>query len=164
MRGLTMSKHHHENLTGEAPGSHRNQMILMVIFFAVWIIDSFVLRITTFLWSFTYFWVFLGIGGIILVAAIYFMNASHKDLFDVQVDGLATTGVFARVRHPMYLGTHLFYLGLAIVTFSLASIVLWAVIFVFYNSLADYEESKLEERFGKEFLQYKSSVKKWIPI
>ena len=159
-----MSKHHHENLTGEAPGSHRNQMILMVIFFAVWIIDSFVLRITTFLWNFTYFWIFLGIGGIILVAAIYFMNASHKDLFDAKVEGLTTTGVFARVRHPMYLGTHLFYLGLAISTFSLASIVLWVIIFAFYDSLANYEEGKLEERFGKEFLEYRNSVRKWIPI
>jgi protein-S-isoprenylcysteine O-methyltransferase Ste14 len=158
-----MSEHSHEHLTGEKPGSHQNQMILMVAFFVVWIIDSFVLRLTTFLWSFTYFWVFLGFGGILIIVAIYFMNTSHKDLFDAKVDGLATTGVFARVRHPMYLGTHLFYLGLAIATFSLASIVLWVIIFAFYDSLANYEENKLEERFGKEFLEYKNSVRKWIP-
>jgi protein-S-isoprenylcysteine O-methyltransferase Ste14 len=153
----------HENLTGEKPGGHRNQMVLMVIFFIVWILDSFVLRLTTFLWSFTYFWVFIGFGGVLIILAVYFINASHKDLFDMKVDELATTGVFAHVRHPMYLGSHLFLLGLAISTFSLVSIVLWVIAFAFYDSLANYEEDKLEERFGEKFLEYKNSVRKWIP-
>ncbi len=158
-----MSEYIHENLTGEKPGGHRNQMILMAIFFIVWIIDSFVLHFTTFLWSFTFFWIFIGFGGILIIAAIYFIDASHKDLLGMKVDELATTGVFARVRHPMYLGSHLFLLGLAISTFSLASIVLWVIAFAFYDSLANYEENKLEERFGEEFLEYRNNVRKWIP-
>lgn len=159
-----MSKHRHEHLSGERPESHRDQTILMVAFFAIWIIDSFLLRITTFLWIMDYFWVYLGLGAVFLMIAVYFMNASHKDLFDARVEGLATIGVFGRVRHPMYLGTHLFYLGLALVTFSLASIVMWGIIFAFYNMLANYEERLLEERFGDEFLKYKSDVRKWIPL
>jgi protein-S-isoprenylcysteine O-methyltransferase Ste14 len=150
-------------LTGEKPESHRNQTVLMVAFFVVWVVDSFVLRVTTFLWSFTYFWVFLGVGAVVLVVSVYFMNASHKDLFDTQEEGLATKGVFGRVRHPMYLGTHLFYLGLAIITFSIISIILWMIIFAFYNTLANYEEIKLEERFGNQFLEYRKNVRKWIP-
>jgi protein-S-isoprenylcysteine O-methyltransferase Ste14 len=159
-----MSKHRHEHLTGEKPGSHRNQMIMMFTFFIVWIVDSFLLRITTFLWSLTFFWVYIVIGAVVIVVAAYFMDASHKDLFDTQVEGLATTGVFGSVRHPMYLGTHLVYLGLAIATFSLASIVMWVIILAFYNTLANYEEKKLEERFGEEYLEYKKNVRKWIPV
>jgi protein-S-isoprenylcysteine O-methyltransferase Ste14 len=159
-----MSKHKHAHLTGEKPYSHRNQMIMMVVFLIVWAIDSFLLRITTFLWSWTYFWVFAGVGAIIIVVSVYFMNASHKDLFDTEEEGLATSGVFGRVRHPMYLGTHLFYLGLAVITFSLASIVVWVVAFAFYNDLANYEEMRLEERFGEEFHQYQKNVRKWIPL
>ncbi len=136
----------------------------MVAFFIVWIVDSFLLRVTTILWSFSYFWVFLGAGAVVIVVSVYFMNASHKDLFDTQVEGLATSGVFGRVRHPMYLGTHLFYLGLAIITFSIVSIVMWVIIFAFYNTLANYEEKKLEERFGEAFLEYKKKVRKWVPV
>ena len=33
-----------------------------------------------------------------------------------------------------------------------------------YNTLADYEENLLEERFGDEYLEYKKNVRKWIPI
>jgi len=159
-----MTGHKHEHLTGEKPGSHRNQTIMMVVFFIVWIVDSFLLRATTFLWSFSYFWVFLGIGAVVIIVAAYFMNASHKDLFDTKVEGLATKGVFSRVRHPMYLGTHLVYLGLAITTFSLVSLGMWMIIFAFYNTLANFEEMKLEERFGDGFLEYKRTVRKWIPV
>ena len=159
-----MSGYRHEHLTGEKPGSHRNQMTMMVAFLIVWIVDSFILRITTFLWSLTFFWVYIVIGAVVIVVAAYFMNVSHKDLFDAHVEGLATTGVFGRVRHPMYLGTHLFYLGLAIASLSLASIVMWVIIFAFYNTLANYEERKLEERFGDEYLEYKKNVRKWIPV
>jgi protein-S-isoprenylcysteine O-methyltransferase Ste14 len=139
-------------------------MIMLVLFLIVWILDSFLLRITTFLWSFTYLWLYAGVGAVIIIMAAYFMNSSHKDLFDTHQGGLATSGVFGHVRHPMYLGTHLFYLGLAVVTLSLASIVIWMVAFVFYNTLANYEEMKLEERFGDEFHQYKKNVRKWIPL
>ncbi len=159
-----MPEYKHEHLTGEMPGSHRNQMILMIVFFGVWIVDSFVFRVTTFLWSFDYWWLFVVTGAVIIVLAAYLMDTSHKDLFDAHVQGLATTGVFGHVRHPMYLGTHLFYLGLAVVTFSLVSIVMWVIIFAFYNMLANYEERQLEERFGSQFLEYKRNVRKWIPI
>ena len=159
-----MSEYRHAHLAGEKPGSHRNQMIMLIVFLIVWVADSFILRITTFLWSWTYFWVFAGVGALIIIIAAYFMNASHKDLFDTHEEGLATSGVFGRVRHPMYLGTHLFYLGLAVVTISLVSIVVWMVAFVFYNDLANYEEMKLEERFRDEFLQYKKNVRKWLPL
>ncbi|MFW9806547.1 MAG: methyltransferase family protein [Candidatus Thorarchaeota archaeon] len=159
-----MSEHIHENLTGEKPSGHRNMMIIMVVFLIVWAVDSFLLRITTFLWSWTYFWVFAGVGGVIIIVAAYFINASHKDLLNTQADELATSGVFSRVRHPMYLGSHLVYLGLAVITFSLASIVVWIVAFAVYNDLANYEEIRLEERFGEEYHQYQKNVRKWIPF
>jgi protein-S-isoprenylcysteine O-methyltransferase Ste14 len=159
-----MPKYNHDHLTGEMPGSHNNQTILMIVFFAVWILDSFVFRFTTFLSSPILLWLHVPLGVIILGVSIYFMNASHKDLFDAHVEGLATEGVYGRVRHPMYLGTFLFYLGLSVATLSLASLAVWIITVAFYNTLANYEEKKLEERFGGEFQDYKKEVRKWIPV
>jgi protein-S-isoprenylcysteine O-methyltransferase Ste14 len=159
-----MNNHKHEHLAGEKPGSHQNQTILMVVFFIVWIADSFLLRLTTFLFSWSYVWLNVILGLVVLGISIYFMDASHKDLFDTEEQGLATEGVFARVRNPMYLGTVLFYLGLIVFTASLAALVMWLVACVYYNMLADYEEMKLQEKFGNKFLEYKKSVRKWVPI
>jgi protein-S-isoprenylcysteine O-methyltransferase Ste14 len=159
-----MNDHKHEHLAGERPGSHTNQMILMIVFFGVWIIDSFFLRLTTFLFNWSYVWLNVVLGMVVLGISIYFMNASHKDLFDTEDKGLATKGVFARVRNPMYLGTVLFYLGLIVFTISLAAFTVWLVTCVYYNILANYEEMKLQEKFGEEFVEYKKSVRKWIPL
>ncbi|TFH05548.1 MAG: isoprenylcysteine carboxylmethyltransferase family protein, partial [Candidatus Thorarchaeota archaeon] len=157
-----MSEHGHEHLTGEKPASHTNQMILMIVFFAVWVIDSFLLRVTTFLFDLNLIWIYIISGIVILAISVYSMDRSHKDLFDTRVEGIASVGVYGRVRHPMYLGTFLFYLGLAVATFSLAAIGVWIVAVVYYNSLANYEENLLEERFGTEYLEYKKNVRKWI--
>ncbi len=111
-----------------------------------------------------FFGVFIGLRTVVIVVAAYFMNAVHRDQFDAHVEDLATTGIFERVRHPMYLGIHLFYLGIAIAAFSQASVGVWLIIFTFNNARANYEKKKLEERFGGEFLKYKRNLKKWISI
>lgn len=159
-----MNKHKHEHLAGEKPRSHQNQTILMVVFFVVWIVDSFLLHLTTFLFGTFLIWLHIIPAIVILGIAVYFMDASHKDLFDTETEGLATKGVFARVRNPMYLGTVLFYAGLTLMTLSLATVVVLLVIYVYYNMLANYEEKKLHERFGDSFLEYKKTVRKWIPF
>jgi len=159
-----MNEHKHEHLAGERPGSHTNQTILMIVFFAVWIVDSFLLRFTTFLFGTFSIWLNIIPAVVILALAVYFMDASHKDLFDTQTEGLATGGVFGRVRNPMYLGTVLFYFGLTLATLSLATVGVLVIICAYYNMLANYEEKKLFEKFGDAFLDYKKTVRKWIPV
>ena len=159
-----MKKHDHEHLAGEKPGCHVNQAILMVAFFVVWTVDSFFLRFTTFLFVLSLIWLNVILGMIVLAISVYYLNASHRDLFHTEDWSLKTKGVFARVRNPMYLGIILFYLGLIILTLSLATLVVWIAICLYYDRLADYEETKLQEKFGEEFLAYKKSVRKWIPF
>ena len=139
-------------------------MLLAVLFLIVWIVDSFLLRLTTFLFNMTTMWISVPLGIVIFLLSLYFMNASHHDIFDSKAEGVVTEGVYRRVRHPMYLGTFLVYLGLAIITLSLASILVWAIAAAYYNSLAVYEENLLIDRFGDEYREYKKNVRRWIPV
>ena len=150
-----MNDHRHEHLTGEMPRSHDIQTVFMIVFFGIWLIDSFLLRLTTPQFALPASLLPVLPSLAVLGVATYFMKASHRDLFDTQTEGLATGGVFRRVRHPMYLGTVLFYLGLAIATLSVASIAFCLIIFAFYNALANYEERLLDERFGEEYSMYR---------
>jgi hypothetical protein len=70
---------------------------------------------------------------------------------------------FRYVRHPLYLGCILFYLGLALGMFSLFSLVLWVAICICYNYLASYEEKLLEARFGESYRSYREKTGKWLP-
>ena len=159
-----MKKHDHDHLAGEKPGNHMIQALLMVVFLLVWVVDSFFLRVTTILSALSPMWLNVALCIGVLSISAYYLNASDRDLFHTEDWGLKTKGVFSQVRNPMYLGIALFYLSLIILTLSLAALLVWLIICVYYDRLANYEEARLQEEFGEEFLQYKKSVRKWIPV
>lgn len=75
-----------------------------------------------------------------------------------QIEGLVTTGVFSKMRHPMYLSLILVYLGLPIA---------WGVVWMLLPSLffsaltvliAIKEEEFLLRRFGHQYEQYIQEV------
>jgi len=80
-----------------------------------------------------------------------------------QSSTLVIDGAYRICRHPMYLGFVLILFGITVL---LGSISPYIVIIVFVI-LLEYlfikeEEMMLDEQFQKEWLQYKSKVRKWI--
>ena len=72
-------------------------------------------------------------------------------------------GAFGRVRHPIYLGSIVIYLGFVVSTMSVLTAVIWIVIISFYHFLARYEEKLLLEKFGQDYEQYMNEIPMWIP-
>ncbi len=84
---------------------------------------------------------------------LYFNESSH----------LITDGIFSKSRNPMYIGMFLFLLGTAVCFMNLFSLItpfifLTAVNLIFIQK----EEKMMAEKFGDEYLRYKSRVKRWI--
>lgn len=74
------------------------------------------------------------------------------------VNRLVTSGIYARIRHPGYLGLILIYFGLALV-FGIVWMLVPAFIFTVLTYLtAIKEEELLLEHFGKEYQEYRSRV------
>lgn len=79
------------------------------------------------------------------------------------VEHIATEGPFRYTRNPGYLAMTLIYAGIA----SLAN-ALWAILLlpgallVIQRGVIEREERYLERKFGKEYLRYKSRVRRWI--
>ena len=78
-------------------------------------------------------------------------------------DHVFETGAFRYVRHPLYLGVLLVYLGMTIATASLFSLAVFAAILLFYNYIAGYEEKLMEGWFGEAYSSYKMRTGRWIP-
>lgn len=149
---------------GEHPFGDAGQLILLGLFMVVWVGDSFFLRISTFLTGYLPLYIRLVILGLTLGAAMYLFGSGHAVAGHEQgPKSVVTTGAFRYVRHPLYLASILFYLGLAIATVSLFSLAVFGGIFVFYDYIASYEEKILEERFGEEYRKYKKETGKWVP-
>ena len=150
---------------GEHPYGDLGQIIILLVFLVIWILDSFVLRYSTFLSPLVPDYLQLIFIGLILVLAIYLLRSGHRAISDEVLSSprLLTDGAFARVRHPVYLAALLFYIFLIVVTLSLISLGMFIGIFVFYNHIATYEEIFLERKFGQEYREYKKKTPKWIP-
>jgi protein-S-isoprenylcysteine O-methyltransferase Ste14 len=159
---------HHENrddLTGEHAFTDIGQIILLIVFLAVWIIDSFVLGYSTFIAGYIPLLIRIIIAAVILCLGAYLGQQAHKIVFKEvrEVPGVIRKGVFNRVRHPMYLGAILFFLGLLILTLSTACSVIWLIILAFYHYVSKYEENLLLQRFGKDYENYIKEVPMWVP-
>ena len=155
-------------LGSEHPLCDRIQLFMVVLFFVVWGIDSvgfFVFGNSTVIFEAASFpWLLVG-TIVILVLSFYLVSKSHKAVLE-QVHNppvLVDSGVYAWVRHPMYLGILLFCLAFIFVSVSLVSIGIWIGFFVFYDRMATYEEKSLIDILGEPYIAYQKRVSKWLP-
>jgi protein-S-isoprenylcysteine O-methyltransferase Ste14 len=76
---------------------------------------------------------------------------------------LATAGVYAWSRNPMYLGMVLLCGGVAILLNSFWTLILTiALAVVLQKGVIAPEEAYLERRFGQRYLDYKAKVRRWF--
>ena len=77
--------------------------------------------------------------------------------------GLVMSGLYKISRNPMYLGLLTILFGFAIYLGNLTSfLVLPAFYFVITEMQIKPEERMLEEKFGEQYLDYKSKVRRWL--
>jgi protein-S-isoprenylcysteine O-methyltransferase Ste14 len=76
---------------------------------------------------------------------------------------LVVEGIYGRTRNPLYLGTTLVYLGLAVAAGSLWAIVLVAPLLWMINvGVIAREERYLERKFSDAYRAYKGRVRRWL--
>jgi len=76
---------------------------------------------------------------------------------------LTTTGFYALVRHPLYFATLLLIIGAFIFMPSIANLIFTAIVIIYLPIGVYFEEKKLIEEFGQDYLQYQKEVKAVIP-
>lgn len=154
------------DLTGEHKFGDAGQLILLIIFLATWILDSFVFKYSSFLRDHINWIVTIIPAAIIFTSGGYFTwNGLRKVFGEVRTTPqVITGGVFSIVRHPVYLGTILAVLGLVILTLSIISFVIWIIFVAFYCYISSYEEKLLLARFGQEYEEYRKKVPMLFPI
>lgn len=149
---------------GEHPWGDVGQLVLLGLFLLAWIGDSFVWRGTTFLAEVVPVPVRLAVFVLVLAGAVILARSGHTVVDRGRgSEGVVSSAAFRYVRHPLYLGSILFYVALAVSTASLVALALTVVIFAFYDHIATYEEGRLEARYGDAYRSYRSRTGKWWP-
>jgi len=155
-----------KDLIGEHAFGDLGQLILLAIFLIIWISDSFFLKYSTLsldaipnIIRLIYGLPILLISGIFAKYGLGIVFGEVREKPEV-----IEKGVFKIVRHPIYLGSILLYLGLILLTCSIASAILWIIIIIFYFYISKYEEKLLLKEFGKEYENYMERVPMLIPL
>jgi protein-S-isoprenylcysteine O-methyltransferase Ste14 len=157
--------HHRDDLTGEHALGDAGQLVLALLFAATWIADTFFLRATTLLNRQVPLGIRLPLAVVLLVLSGYLAGEGLSIVFGEEREepSVIREGVFNLVRHPIYLGEILVYLGFLMFSLSLAAAVVWAIAVAFLHHISRYEEKLLLARFGQAYEAYMREVPMWIP-
>lgn len=153
------------DLAGEHAWGDAGQVGFACLFAATWVADTFFFEYTTFLNPYVPLGARIPAGVVLLFLSGYLARTGLSIVFGDQRNEPAVIkkGVFRVVRHPVYLGEILLYLGMLMLSISLAAAAVWVMAVGFFHYIARYEEKLLLARFGDEYAQYMRDVPMWVP-
>lgn len=82
---------------------------------------------------------------------------------EVKSDLLIVKGPYKWIRNPMYLALILFYSPIVLINNSLINIILFIILIMVLTLKILMEEKLLRQKFGEDYLNYKSKTKRVIP-
>lgn len=110
-----------------------------------------------------FFMVIHPISTLVMAAGAFLVIFGWQQIHSSKQD-LVTSGLYAHVRHPQYLGFLLLTLGMLIQWTTLLTLLMWPLLVVLYFRLARHEEKEMETMFGERYVEYKSQVPMLLPI
>jgi protein-S-isoprenylcysteine O-methyltransferase Ste14 len=103
------------------------------------------------------------VGIVLLLMGLIIHEYSHKihkqaHQKSEKIEKLITESIYSNIRHPLYLGLILMYIGFAF-SWGIVWILVPVVIFVIFTILmAIREEEVMKEKFGKNYKEYMRRV------
>lgn len=98
-----------------------------------------------------------------LFSVLAFKRAETSPDVRKPTTALVTNGMYRLSRNPMYVSLVIVYLGIACWINSIWILLFLIPVLVVVNrGIIKREEHYLEKKFGDEYLQYKSEVRRWI--
>jgi len=103
-------------------------------------------------------------SNILIVAGFWVLASAWKLLYEAQrAHRLATTGAYARIRHPQYLGFVLIMTGFLLQWPTLVTLAMYPILVFMYARLARREEADMLDQFGDDYRRYMTAVPAFVP-
>ncbi len=105
-------------------------------------------------------------GQIIRAIAIGTSNkhTSGRNTKEQVAEALNTKGIYSTVRHPLYLGNYLMWIGIVIYVLNPWYVIVVSLLFwLYYERIMFAEERFLERKFGEQYVAWSKSVPAFLP-
>ena len=110
--------------------------------------------------------VILSIGILVIINPVVKFIKSKTTVNPVEfknVEKLVTSGIYKYSRNPMYLGMIMIIISTAVYYLNFFSLLTPFIFYFWINRFQiKREEVFLEEKFGQEYLSYKTKTRRWI--
>lgn len=103
----------------------------------------------------------VAVGEAVRLAAVGHIGAPSRTR-GADVGPLVTSGPYAWVRNPLYVGNLLIWAGLGVVTWPIATVSV-PLLFAYYMVIVRWEEQNLAARLGAPYVAYRARVPRWLP-
>ncbi|MBC8384260.1 MAG: DUF1295 domain-containing protein [Candidatus Cloacimonetes bacterium] len=106
----------------------------------------------------------LGLGIRIITVGYVPARTSGRNTQNQIADSLNTTGIYSIVRHPLYLGNFLMWLGIILFVQSGWLVFIFCLLYwLYYERIMYAEESFLESKFGENFFDWSKQTPAFFP-
>jgi protein-S-isoprenylcysteine O-methyltransferase Ste14 len=101
---------------------------------------------------------------ILLVAGFYLLSSSWRVLYQAQCSRtLATSGPYARIRHPQYVAFVIIMFAFLLQWPTLVTVLMFPILVIVYARLARTEERWALQEFGDVYRRYSARTPAFIP-
>jgi protein-S-isoprenylcysteine O-methyltransferase Ste14 len=91
-------------------------------------------------------------------------NTSGRNVLDQMADELNTSGIYSIVRHPLYVGNFMMWLGPVLFLRSVWCVIIFVLAFwIYYERIIFAEEQYLRRKFGEDYDTWAFKVRSVIP-
>jgi methanethiol S-methyltransferase len=105
---------------------------------------------------------FMAVGGLVILLGVLVMAQGWHAIHAAR-GGLVTDRIYAKIRHPQYVGIGLVILGALIQWPTLLTLLMAPVLIGMYVRLARREDEELAMAFGPAFIGYMAKTPAFIP-
>lgn len=103
-------------------------------------------------------------SNIIIAAGFFLLASAWRVLYEAQRQGrLATSGPYARIRHPQYVAFVAIMFGFLLQWPTILTIVMFPILVVVYAQLARREEREVRAEFGETWDAYARVTPAFVP-
>lgn len=104
------------------------------------------------------------LSNIFIFGGFIMLSSAWRVLYGAQTHHrLATTGMYAYIRHPQYVAFVLIMFGFLLQWPTLVTLMMFPIMVLVYARLAKSEERDMVAEFGQEYEQYRSRTPAFIP-
>lgn len=104
------------------------------------------------------------LSNVFIVGGFFLLASAWRVLYAAQRSRqLASSGIYARIRHPQYVAFVLIMFGFLLQWPTLLTLGMFPVLVAMYAFLARREEADMEKQFGEDYRQYAARTPRYLP-